>query len=47
MVFFQNLHIKHQIKLNVHLMINYIRKNNENNNNIVVKNKIQNVLFEH
>jgi hypothetical protein len=28
-IVFSNLHIKHQIKPNVHLIINYIRKDNE------------------
>ncbi len=33
-----NLHEKYQIEPNVHLMVNYIRKNNEKNNNNVKTN---------
>jgi hypothetical protein len=42
--FFQNLHINHQTKPNVHLMINYIKKNEKYKNN-VVKNKFSNCFF--
>jgi len=47
LMFFSNLHIKHQTKPNVHLMINYITKDNEKYKNNVMKTKIQNVFFGH
>jgi hypothetical protein len=40
LICFSNLHKKHQMKLNVHLMINYIIKHNEKYKNNVMKKKM-------
>jgi hypothetical protein len=37
-MFLSNLHEKYQIEPNVHLMVNYVRKDNEKNNNSEKKN---------
>ncbi len=43
--FFSNLDIKHQIKFIFHLMLNYIRKDNEKYRNNVMKNKFSMCFF--
>jgi hypothetical protein len=45
LIYFSNLHIKHQMIHNVHLMINYIKKDNEKYKNNVMKNKFSKYYF--
>jgi hypothetical protein len=44
-LFFINLHIKHQTKPNVHLMINLLEKNEKYKNNVM--KTFQSVFYEH